>query len=36
MIEAKDLEAIKKICAELKDLGYTEPKVTMFRDFNEQ
>jgi hypothetical protein len=36
MIEAKDLEAIQKICEELKELGYTEPRVTIFRAFNEE
>jgi hypothetical protein len=36
MIEAKDLEAIQKICVELETMGYTKPKVTLSDATSEQ
>ena len=35
MIEAKDLDAIRKVCAELEALGYTKPRVSMTAMTNE-
>jgi hypothetical protein len=36
MIQQKDLDTIRKVCDELKALGYTKPRVTMLGTTDEK